>query len=318
MDRQLPKEVITKRRRKRLIAGISVLASIMIIVWVIGKIGSRAIEWSRIKYSVAEYGSVEATLNASGTIVPETEQAITAPVASILRRSLLYPGDYVKKGQAILELDKEDLQTEREKTQKELELLEHRKSQTSLDLEQKQAELKASEEVKQLQAGFADDQYNRIKRLNEIGATSGEDLQRAFIAAEIARRELTVLNLQIVNHRAAAEVELQSLDLQIHIQKEKLADINHRLVLSDAPAPLDGIITWVNDSIGFPVREGDVVARVADLSRYRLQGDISSINANQLSVGQTVIIRIGEKIVRGKISSVSPTMLRLQSENEPG
>lgn len=40
MDRQLPKEIIEKRRRKRLMAGISVLASIMIIVWVIGKIGT--------------------------------------------------------------------------------------------------------------------------------------------------------------------------------------------------------------------------------------------------------------------------------------
>lgn len=308
MDRELPKEIIVNRRRKKWITAIAALIFLIIIAWILKQLGTRSIDWTRIKYSVAEYGDVEATLNASGTIIPETEQAITSPGSTILRRVLLSPGDYAKKGQTILELDKEDLQTEQLQTQKELELLEHKRSQTALDLEQKLAEMKASEEVKQLQTGFADDQYMRIKRLNEIGATSGEDLQRAFIAAEIAKRELSVLNLQIVNQRASMEVELQAIDLQIHIQEEKLENIDHRLALSNAPAPLDGIVTWVNDSIGFPVREGDVVARVADLSRYRLQGEISSVNASQLAVGQVVIIRIGEKIIRGKIASISPTV----------
>jgi HlyD family secretion protein len=306
MDRQLPKEIISKRRRKIWIVGVSAFISLLFLIWVIRQIGTRSVEWSRIKYSVVENGSVEATLNASGTIVPETEQAITAPVNSILRRTLLRPGDSVKTGQSIIEMEKGDLQIEYDKTKEELELLQHKRTQMGLELERKQAELQASKEVKELQARFVKIQYDRIKRLNEIGASSEEELQRAALAFEIAQRELAVLNLQIDNQRATMETELQSLLLQVHLQEKALNEISRRLTLSHAPSTLDGIVTWVNDSIGFPIREGEVVARVADLSHYRLQGEISSINSGLIAVGLIVRIRIGEKIIDGKISSISP------------
>jgi HlyD family secretion protein len=272
---------------------------------------------------VTEIGAVEATLNASGTIVPETEQAITAPNNSILRKTLLRPGDNVKMGQSILELEKDNLQTEYEKTKEQLELLRYKKTQMELELERKQTELRASREVKELQAQFVKIQYDRIKRMNEIGGSSAEELQRAALASEIAQRELAVLNLQIDNQRASMEMEMQSLLLQIHLQERTLNEINRRLTLSNAPSPLDGIVTWVNDSIGFPIREGDVVARVADLSRYRLAGEISSINSGLIAVGQIVRIRIGEKIIDGKIASISPLVRNSLTSfevllNEPG
>ncbi len=306
MDRELPKEIISKRRRKRWIIGISALLSFLFLIWFVGQLSTRSVEWSRIKYSVAEIGAVEATVNASGTVVPETEQALTAPNNCILRKTLLRPGDIVKAGQSILELERNDLQIECDKTKEQLELLRYKKTQMESELERKLSELRASREVKELQARFVKIQYERTKRLNVIGASSDEELQRATLASEIAERELAVQNLQIDNQRASMETELQSLLLQIHLQERTLHDIDRRLILSNAPSPLDGIVTWVNDSIGFPVREGDIVARVADLSRYRLRGEISSINSGLIAVGQIVRIRIGEKIIDGKIISISP------------
>jgi HlyD family secretion protein len=308
MDRQLPKDIILRQRRKRWIVGVSIIISFLLIIFVIRQFSTRSVEWARIRYSVAENGDVEATLNATGTIVPEIEQAITAPTNSILRKSLLRPGDIVKAGQSILELDKDNLRVEYDKTEEELQLSRHKKTQMELELERKQAELQASKEVKELQVQFVKIQYDRIKRLNEIGASSEEDLQRATLSSEIAQRELAVLNLQIDNQRASKEMELQTLLLQVHLQEKALNEINRRLTLSNAPSTLDGIVTWVNDSIGFPIREGDVVARVADLSRYRLQGEISSINSGLIAVGQIVRIRIGEKIIDGKINAISPSV----------
>ncbi|SYZ72245.1 putative Efflux transporter, RND family, MFP subunit [Candidatus Zixiibacteriota bacterium] len=306
MDRELPKEVISKRRRRQWIFGAAGPVLILLFIWAMGQLATRSVEWSRIRYSVAEIGAVEATVNASGTIVPEIEQAITAPNNSILRKTLLRPGDIVRTGQSILELERNDLQIEYEKTKEQLELLQYKKTQMESELERKLTELQASKEVKDLEARFEKIQYERTKRLNEIGACSDEELQRATLASEIAERESAVLNLQIDNQRASMDMELQSLVLQIHLQERALNDISRRLTLSNAPSPLDGIVTWVNDSIGFPIREGDVVARVADLSRYKLRGEISSINSGLLAPGQTVRIRIGEKTIDGKIISISP------------
>jgi len=302
----LPKEVVSRRRRIRWLVGISVFASLLLLIWGIRQISTRSVEWSRIKYSVAENGSVEATLIATGTIVPETEQAITAPINSVLRKTLLRPGDEVKTGQSILELERDNLRIEYEKAEEELELTRHKVTQMEMELERKQAEAIASREVKELNARFIEAQYNRVKRLNEIGAASEEELDRAFLAAEIARRELDVFNLQADNQRASMETERQSLLLQVRAQENKFNEVSRRLSLASAPSPLDGIVTWVNDSIGFSVREGDVVARVADLGSYRLQGSISSVNSSLITVGQTVRIRIGENVISGKIRSISP------------
>ncbi len=306
MDREISKEIKIKRRLK---AGMIVSLIVLIFVgmiWIIGAVGTRSVDWSRIRYSVARIGTVEKTLNASGTIVPEVEQAVSAPASSIIRKAIIRSGDKVKIGQSILELEKDQLQVEYNKADEELDLLRFKKTKLESDLERKKKELQASREVKELQAQFAGKQYDRAKRLNEIGAYSEEDVQRAALSAEIAKRELSVLILQIDNQCASMEMELQNLSTEINLQMNSLDEINHRLTLSDAPSPLDGIVTWVNDSIGFPVREGDVVARVADLSRYRLQGEISSVNSGALKVGQAVRIRIGEKIVNGNITSISP------------
>lgn len=306
MDRQLPQEFVSKQRRKRWVIGISVVLSLLLLTWAVREISTRSVEWSRIKYSVAENGAVEATLNASGTIVPETEQAITAPINSTLRKIFLRPGDNVKAGQSILELEKDNLQIEYDKTNDELELLRQRTTHTEQELQRKLAELQATKEVKELQERFVRIQYDRIKRLNEIGANSEEDLQRAALACEIAQRDLAVSNLQIDNQRASMEMELQSLRMQVQLKEKALHEIGRRLTLSNAPSTLDGIVTWVNDTVGCPIREGDVVARVADLSRYRLQGEISSINSRLITIGQVVRVRIGERVIDGKISSISP------------
>jgi len=306
MDRQLPKEVIIKRRWKRWAGAILILCVGLLLIWIIRKISTRSIEWSRIRYSVAEIGSVEATLSAAGTIVPETEQAVTAPANSILLKVLLRAGDSVKLGQPILELEKNNLQLEYDRAKEELELQQHRKAQLELELQRKLAELQASREVKEMQAEHAKLQHELAKRLTDLGASSKDELHQAALALEIAQRELAVLLLQIDNQRASLEMDLRSQALIVHQQENKYREICRRLKLSEAPSPLNGIVTWVNDSIGYPIREGDVVARVADLGRYRLRGEISSINASLLAAGQIVRIRIGEKIISGKIKAISP------------
>jgi HlyD family secretion protein len=258
---------------------------------------------------VAEIGDVEATLTASGTIVPETEEALTAPVTSVIRKTLLRPGEIVKRGQPILELDKDNLQIEYDKIEQELGLLKHRKIQQEQESTRKHAELQASREVKELQVQFVKSQLNRIERLYKIGASSEEDLQRATLSSEIAERELSVLNLQIDNQRASMETEQQSLLIEIHLQEKKLEEVGRRLDRASAPSTIDGVVTWVNDSIGAPIREGNVIARVADLRRYRVVAEIPAINSSRLAVNQTVHIRLGEKLIDGKISAISPLVI---------
>ena len=107
MDRELSKDIKLKRRLKHWLIAAAILIIFTFIIWIIGVLGTRSIDWSRIRYSVAETGTIETTINASGTIIPEIEQALSAPANSIIRKTILRSGDNVKAGQSILELEKD-------------------------------------------------------------------------------------------------------------------------------------------------------------------------------------------------------------------
>jgi HlyD family secretion protein len=66
------------------------------------------------------------------------------------------------------------------------------------------------------------------------------------------------------------------------------------------------VLTWVNEDIGATVNQGDVLARVADLSSFRVRATISDAYADALHVGDPVIVRINDTDLRGTISTVSP------------
>ena len=52
-------------------------------------------------------------------------------------------------------------------------------------------------------------------------------------------------------------------------------EAERQLDLSMMRSDRDGAITWVIDSPGATIRKGDVVARIADLSSFRVDASIS-------------------------------------------
>ncbi|UCD63114.1 MAG: HlyD family efflux transporter periplasmic adaptor subunit [Candidatus Zixiibacteriota bacterium] len=266
------------------------------------------VDGSRISTSIAELGSVEATVSASGVVVPEFEQLITSPVSSTIEQVFIRPGDTVKTGEQILRLNKELLDISLKKLQDELEIQKNKKEQLTLKLERTEIELKSAYEIKDLQTKFVQSQYDRVKHLYDIGGATEEDLDRAALNVQIARSELQQLAKQIDNQQASLRADLKGLDLEISIQANRVGEVERQLQLAETRAGLDGVVTWVNDNIGQTVAPGDALARVADLGSFRIEARISDAHAAKLVVGGPVKVRIGNGDFRGHISSVQPSV----------
>jgi HlyD family secretion protein len=52
------------------------------------------------------------------------------------------------------------------------------------------------------------------------------------------------------------------------------------------------VVTYVNKNIGATVHEGDALARIADLSSFKVNGSISDSYMDQLRNGMPVIVRV--------------------------
>jgi HlyD family secretion protein len=72
-------------------------------------------------------------------------------------------------------------------------------------------------------------------------------------------------------------------------------------------ADRNGVLTWMVSEEGATVRKGDVLARIADLSAYRVTATISDIHAAKLSRGMRARVRLdGASLVDGTIENIDP------------
>ena len=80
------------------------------------------------------------------------------------------------------------------------------------------------------------------------------------------------------------------------------------LDLGTARAARDGVVTWTVTEEGGRVRQGDVIARIADLTAFRVDASVSDVYANRLSIGQMVTVRVDDQALDGSIANVLPTV----------
>jgi HlyD family secretion protein len=78
---------------------------------------------------------------------------------------------------------------------------------------------------------------------------------------------------------------------------------------SSTRADRSGVLTWVLDEEGATVRQGDVLARIADLEHFRVEATVSDIHSSRLSAGQRVRVALGPSHrLEGSIESIHPAV----------
>src|SRR5438067_10407710 len=105
MDRPIEPEVRRKRVAKRVaIAALSIAAVVFLVhatvKWLRPSVMRRDVELARV-----EVGAVDASLQASGRVVPAFEQVVSSPVEARVLRIVRRAGDHVRAGDELVALD---------------------------------------------------------------------------------------------------------------------------------------------------------------------------------------------------------------------
>src|SRR4051812_19242055 len=111
MDREISPAVRQRRTRRAWLTGVLILGAVIGALLAFRSVLRPGISRNDVLIGRVEVGDVEAAISASGTVVPGREVAITAPIASTIRRVVRQVGDRVRAGEAIVELDKEQTAT---------------------------------------------------------------------------------------------------------------------------------------------------------------------------------------------------------------
>ncbi len=308
MDRPIDADVLRRQRRRRLAAG-GTAFSIAVAAWLwLPSLISPSISRGRLRFAVVETGPVEATIAATGLIVPEIEQVLASPVDARVLRILERPGARLRAGQPIVELDVSQARLDVDKLTQDLAIKANAQSQTRLALEKSLIDLDSRAEVKRLQLASFQSQLARDRQLHAQGLLSVEQLKKSELATAQAEIELKQVTAERANAQQATRAELEGLDLQIGRLRKEEAEASRQLTLASPRAGRDGVLTWVVSEEGAAVTKGAPLARVADFSSFRVDASVSDVHARELSVGLPAVVTAGELRLAGTVAEINPTV----------
>lgn len=308
MDREVEPGYVKKQKNRRWVIGIASILVLLAGVYFLRKSLKGSMEASRIRSSVVEIGDVENTLTASGEIIPAYEQIITSPIRASIRRILITPGTPVMPGQAIVDLDKSLTEIESEKFKDQLELKRNSIEQLRMKLNKNLFDAEINDKIKSLNINKLRADFEDAKRLQKVGGGTGEDITRAENALRIAELEKKQLENDLSYNRESMGASLKETQLGAQIEGNNLKELLHKLKMADIVADRKGVLTWVNENIGSAVNEGEMLAKVADLGSFRIDGSCSDVYADQVKTGLSVIVKMNETILRGIITQVKPSI----------
>lgn len=308
MDRELSQEVIKKENAKKylkIILGIVFIISCLVIF---RNLIFPKIKKNTILIAKAEKGNIEGAITASGIVIPEFEQIITSPVPSKIENIYFHAGERVIIDSSILKLDTEPFEAELRKQSDELQLKKNKRAKLSIDMDKKLVDLQTSYDIQKLQVKALKTTIEMQKQLFTIGAGTKRELEHAELNYEIAFRQLQQMKQQIINEKKSQEIDISDLELQIKIQQTEINSQKRKLEQAKVRPQNNGVLAWVNDNIGANIRQGDQLAKIADLSSFKVEAKISDMHAEKLMIGNPIRIRIGSKDLLGKITGIQPAI----------
>ncbi len=308
MDRDLAPELITRSRRKPYLIGLVAFLGLVGAIVGMRTLLQTSVEAAKIRLAVAQTGPVENTLNATGEVIPAYEQIMTSPIRASIRRVLLTPGARVRPGQALVELDKSLTKIEYEKLQDQLSLKQNGIEQLRLKLDKDLYDADINDQIKLLNINKLRAELDDARRLLKVGGQTPEDVTRAENVLRIAQLEKKQLENDLAYNRQSMKASLRESQLQARIEGTNLKVLAQKLRQADVLADRAGVLTWVNENVGSAVGEGEMLAKVADLGSFRVEGSCSDAYADQLRAGLPVIVRINETDLRGLITQVKPSV----------
>ena len=308
MDRAIADSIQTQRKRRRwlLLAGLLVLGLGVVLAFRTAL--KPSLRRGDILTATVETGNVEAALTAAGTVIPGREAVLTSPIQSTIRRVAVAVGAPVKAGETILELDKELTNSALAKLDDEQLRNQNKNSQLQLNLERSLNDLRVQAQVQAVKVRSLQSALRDEQQLLKIGGGTAENVRQAELNLTVAQLEASRLARQIQTQQRSNAADVRELGYTVSMQQRSISELAGKLRQANISSQQPGVLTWVNDNLGATVQAGDALARVADLSSFRVRATISDSYADALHQGDSVIVRINDTDLRGVVASISPAV----------
>ncbi len=309
MDRELSAQIRFRRHLRRWLPGL--LLSVAVgggLVWAIGWL-EPSWDRSQVRTGRVVRGPIEAVISGSGTVQPATEQVISSPIEARVIRILRQPGAVLDAGEAILELDVAASALDLEQLEGEIAQNASGRNELELELEETLLDLESRREIKGLDVEELEYLLEQRRELFIQGLVAESLLRQTETQVKRAQIELRALGEVISKARQVAAARAENLAAGLHTLERRLEQARDQVRRATARSEQAGVLTVMNAIEGETVRQGEVVARIADLDHFRVGAVVSDVHAGRLEVGQRTRVPLTDStMLDGRIARILPAI----------
>lgn len=292
--------------RRLLAAGALLCAAIAAALWGLNRLVRPSIASSDVTISEVRIGSVDNTIAASGVVVPVHEEVLSSPGASRVAHVHAKPGQQVKAGDLLLELDDREIRLALESLQEQLAQQDNRILTLGQDMDQKIKQTKSAIELLEIDLQAARATLERNQKLRSSGLVSGEQLLTAELNVKRAEIQLRQQHELVEDTRRSTASNVDAARLQKAILGKQIAQQEQLLAQTRVCAPIDGMLTSLIENEGTSVAAGQQVALVTEMNNYRVEASVSDFHARMLAPGQAVRVEQNGEVLAGTVHTILP------------
>lgn len=308
MDRAVSHTIQRRRLWKRLIFWLAGLSLLGLALFAFRTALRTSVKGAQLRTAVAGRGPIVQTLSATGLVLPEFEEVITAPVTADIEDVLVTEGAEVQAGQPLLILSRQALEAEVGRLRDELALRRNGIRKLRLELDKSFFDLQVRDSIKALNISSLEAALDNARRLKRVGGATQEQVEQAELNLLVARLEKRQLENELSTKQQSIQAEIRESELEAQIQERSLQEQERKLAQAALVARRPGVVTWINKQVGASVREGEQLCKVAGLGAFRLEGSVSELYASRLQAGMAVQVRINDSLLTGAITNIQPAV----------
>jgi len=284
-------------KRKRAVLGI--LAALAVAGAVGGYLYYQRRQLPEVEVEVIARRNLEALVSASGKVQPKKLVNISADTIGRVTKLSVEEGDIVKKGQFLLQIDPENLESAVELSAAGLAAGREAVQSTRVAVETARANL-----------DLAEQNLARLTRLHQDQLVSREALDRVEAEVKVRRSELE-----------ARETEVRAQEQRLEQEVAGLRSARHNLSKVTLDSPMNGIVSRLNIEEGETVlvgtmnNPGTVLLTVADMSVVQAELEVDETDIIDVALGQPALVTIDafpDREFTGRVTKIGSSSLEAQ------
>ncbi|MBA3975873.1 MAG: efflux RND transporter periplasmic adaptor subunit [Candidatus Solibacter sp.] len=258
------------------------------------------------KLASIEKGSIAKSVVATGKIEPRSTVEVKSKASGIVKKLYVDYGDFVKQGQVLAELDKEELQARLRESKANVQAAEAAEEAATASLERNKVEAEGPD-LPFLKSGL--DRARKLHKEGLIALNLVEDAEKLYQMA---------LNKQsgAVRALAVSRADITRAKAQVAQARAMLERADEDLRNSTIVSPIDGLVLSRDVEIGNAVSSilvlgsnATLLFKLGDVSDVFVRGKVDQADIGKVYDGQTariVVESFRDRKFEGKVYKISP------------